>query len=307
MPYLRNTWAVLVLALGIAGSGCANGAPKEGDTGGGWGSSFTSDGGARPDCESGEHECGATCVEDMPNDPENGCRLGCGEPCDVPAGATATCTSAGRCDFTCPTGATRMGNTCSCTPRTCAGAGAQCGAVDDGCGGTLDCGMCGEGQSCEMNICSCPTDDAEPNDVQAIAKDLGELTDAPRTTRAFDAYTLHSTADVDWYRFVVSDGFDVGNPTVDITLSNMPAGADYDLGVWYVCNSGGDGSSCQRGRAEELVGRGCVSDADGSGNERVVLEASCSGTNESGQVLVRVRTQRPADACGAYRLDVDVN
>jgi hypothetical protein len=30
----------------------------------------------------------------------------------------------------------------SCTPKTCAGLGFDCGAAADGCGGTLDCGIC---------------------------------------------------------------------------------------------------------------------------------------------------------------------
>jgi hypothetical protein len=33
-------------------------------------------------------------------------------------------------------------------PLTCSGAGAQCGAVADGCGGVLDCGTCGQGLTC---------------------------------------------------------------------------------------------------------------------------------------------------------------
>lgn len=36
----------------------------------------------------------------------------------------------------------------SCLPRTCAEAGANCGLVDDGCGGTLSCGFCGGGSTC---------------------------------------------------------------------------------------------------------------------------------------------------------------
>jgi hypothetical protein len=36
----------------------------------------------------------------------------------------------------------------SCTPRTCADLGVQCGPAGDGCGGTLDCGACPSGQTC---------------------------------------------------------------------------------------------------------------------------------------------------------------
>ena len=36
----------------------------------------------------------------------------------------------------------------ACTPRTCAAAGANCGPIGDGCGGTLNCGTCPAGQTC---------------------------------------------------------------------------------------------------------------------------------------------------------------
>jgi hypothetical protein len=35
-----------------------------------------------------------------------------------------------------------MGGVTHCVPETCAGAGVECGAISDGCGGTLDCGAC---------------------------------------------------------------------------------------------------------------------------------------------------------------------
>ena len=36
----------------------------------------------------------------------------------------------------------------TCTPTTCAAAGASCGPIGDGCGGTLDCGTCAAGTIC---------------------------------------------------------------------------------------------------------------------------------------------------------------
>jgi hypothetical protein len=38
-----------------------------------------------------------------------------------------------------------------CTPRTCASVGAVCGTISDGCGGTLSCGTCPVGQSCNAS------------------------------------------------------------------------------------------------------------------------------------------------------------
>jgi hypothetical protein len=36
----------------------------------------------------------------------------------------------------------------SCLPKTCAEEGFSCGTLDDGCGGTLECGTCAQGQAC---------------------------------------------------------------------------------------------------------------------------------------------------------------
>jgi len=45
----------------------------------------------------------------------------------------------------------------TCTPLTCTTAGAQCGALSDGCGGTLQCGTCAGGNMCSAsNQCVVP-------------------------------------------------------------------------------------------------------------------------------------------------------
>jgi hypothetical protein len=59
-------------------------------------------------------------------------------------------------DTTCAGGC--AGGACACTPRTCAEAGANCGVVPDGCGGTLQCGPCSAPHICggggELNRCA---------------------------------------------------------------------------------------------------------------------------------------------------------
>jgi hypothetical protein len=51
----------------------------------------------------------------------------------------------------------------ACVPVTCAARGASCGSVDDGCGGTLDCGTCAGLATCGGqgvdNVCALPMDD----------------------------------------------------------------------------------------------------------------------------------------------------
>src|SRR5207247_9053579 len=45
-------------------------------------------------------------------------------------------------------------NVCGCTPSVkCADKGAECGSIDDGCGGALACGTCTADQSCTANKC----------------------------------------------------------------------------------------------------------------------------------------------------------
>ncbi|MCB9788618.1 MAG: DUF4091 domain-containing protein [Deltaproteobacteria bacterium] len=47
----------------------------------------------------------------------------------------------------------------ACTPTTCAKAGAACGSISDGCGGTLSCGTCASGKVCGLttaNQCGTP-------------------------------------------------------------------------------------------------------------------------------------------------------
>lgn len=63
----------------------------------------------------------------------------CG-PCTVPG---ETCGGGGQANVC---GAGQGG----CTPRTCQDAGAECGAVGDGCGGLLNCGSCGPGEVCGL-------------------------------------------------------------------------------------------------------------------------------------------------------------
>lgn len=42
-----------------------------------------------------------------------------------------------------------------CLATSCTANGATCGTIADGCGGTLNCGVCGSGAACQQNRCVC--------------------------------------------------------------------------------------------------------------------------------------------------------
>jgi hypothetical protein len=128
----------------------------------------------------------------------------CGTP-PPPACQPTTCAAAGaECGLlgdgcggtlqcgTCPQGETCGGggtaNVCgappppACEPTTCEAAGAECGLLGDGCGGTLQCGTCPEGETCggggTANVCSAPPPPAcEPTTCEAAGEECGPVPD----------------------------------------------------------------------------------------------------------------------------------
>lgn len=259
-------------------------------------------------CTSGTHLCGGGCIPDLDNDPSMGCSLGCGEACIAPEHGTPSCTAGGECAFSCVSPFRRVGELCTCTPSTCEMLGfVECGAPDDGCGTTLDCGTCDGGGACVAGHCGCAADGHEENDSRSTATVMpgGDLNDAddPDVPPVTD-FSLDDMRDVDWMRWHVVDGFDVGgNPIVTVTLDGVPLGADYDLGVFFACDSGGDAHTCDMGTAS---GGGCVSAQPGAGVVEIArLTTECSGLDENGFLYVQV-SSRTLSVCGNYRVSVSV-
>jgi hypothetical protein len=73
-----------------------------------------------------------------------------------PSGSISTAHSDSIC---CAAGKVQYPVGICCTPTTCAAAGATCGTIPDGCGGTLSCGPCTAPQTCGgggiANVCGC--------------------------------------------------------------------------------------------------------------------------------------------------------
>lgn len=304
----------LSLIASLVSFGCAEGG------GGGPDGSQDSDGGTTPRrdggrrdggggaCPTGQHRCGAGCIDDLANDPANGCRYGCGDACPTPPDGEAACDeSTGLCTFACPPPFHREGTECVCTARTCEELGFMCGAPDDGCGTPLDCGSCAGDGVCIEGMCSCMPDGREPNDSRLETPMLGSLTDAPDSEATVDALNLHDSSDEDWFTFDVADNFDAGNPQINVTLDNIPAGSNYDLAIYYVCTSGGDSSTCSAGMPDNMIGRGCASASSGTTIETVGMGTECSGSDDGGRLYVRITQSSFGGSCANYRVHIAVN
>lgn len=330
----RSLSLATLLALGAGALGCAQGAVVVGDSGSGvvndggavrdatthdapssdaamstrdGGGTTPRDGGA-PSCPSGQHACGAGCVADLANDPANGCRLGCGEPCDAPDAGAASCDTAGRCTWTCEPPFRREGDLCVCTPTTCSALSYECGAPDDGCGTPLNCGSCMVGAACTTGRCACMPDGFEPNDTRATATPRARLSDADDPPDVVLNANIDDARDEDWFAFPITDGFDSGNPRITVTLSDIPVGSDYTLSAYYVCDSGTDASTCAAGSSDNFLGRGCTGNVAGSGPETVEIETDCEhvSIDDDGQLFVRIRAATWMNTCSNYRVVVRV-
>ncbi len=79
-----------------------------------------------------------------------------------------------------PSQVAELVSTGSCVPQTCGGLGAACGAVADGCGGTLECGGCAPGSTCQPNN-TCQAD-CVPTTCESQGRGCGTTSDGCGTT-----------------------------------------------------------------------------------------------------------------------------
>lgn len=125
-------------------------------------------------CPPGEKRCGdrclPACAPGKMRDPNtcacvcsaSSCRNGCcdangrcqpgtaNDVCGNGGAACAACTGRGR---TCGGGGTPR--QCGCTPKSCTAS--DCGVVNDGCGGVINCPACANGQVCSARTCKACT------------------------------------------------------------------------------------------------------------------------------------------------------
>src|SRR5262245_47985102 len=102
------------------------------------------------------------------------------------AGAITGCSSSDTAGTSTPT-APDAGH---CVLDTCAAASANCGKIEDGCNGVLECGSCAAGETCgaggpnicAVGACTKTTCAIEGKDCGQIADGCGELLDCGRCT-----------------------------------------------------------------------------------------------------------------------------
>jgi hypothetical protein len=185
--------------------------------------------------------------------------------------------------------------------------GAECGMIDDGCGGTLSCGGCADGTPCFDGSCGCEEepDAGEPNESIDWAHNLGNFRDRGDDHESFHFKIAH-IGDEDWYVADIQDNFDFGNPRIRVELTNIPEGHDYDLAAWFTCDNRNDDSSCGRGTRDNTYGDGCVASHPGAYPETVKINTDCDGTiDDDGTLYIRVYPITwTGGMCANYRLYV---
>lgn len=160
---------------------------------------------------------------------------------------------------------------------------------------------CADGLECVDGVCvpalACDGDLGEPDDTEANAQDLGEITDDDDITVMADG-VLSGADDVDWYTYHALDTFGhVAEPTVKVTSS-----ASVRVCQFIECDQGGAVGTeitCPEGTQTALSGAlrpGCC-----GGATFTVSDFNCSGSSDDLQVYVRL--DKPTqDECVEYSL-----
>lgn len=133
-----------------------------------------------------------------------------------------------------------------CAPRSCEDVGATCGALDDGCGASLDCGGCDAWYGCEANQCvaaSCIPTQEDSTDGGGKCSSLAQAWTARGINVGYYPFkVLRDTPQYSGdYGGDGSDTLTPGGSTAGVLLQVIPAGAYVGLsstGPWY--NSDGE-------------------------------------------------------------------
>jgi hypothetical protein len=98
----------------------------------------------------------------------------------------------------------------ACVPTTCSAAGATCGSIANGCGGTLDCGTCAAGQSCVGNTCQAQTGSSVIQKVFYIMEENRNASD------------VYGAADAPFFNGTLMTTYDFASNYTDVTHPSEP-------------------------------------------------------------------------------------
>lgn len=231
-------------------------------------------------CGNGSVDPGETCDGNCPTSCDDG------QACttDALVGSAASCnascshdpvTSCVDGDGCCPTGCSfEDDGDCACEPRTCASIGAQCGTIDDGCGGTITCtDTCGNNEYCSGTSCVVQDTVGEPCD------------DYPDCGTAFNSACIIDPAWEGGYCSLVcnDDACPSGSHCADFDGSNslcmLDCDSDFDCDPGYECRDYDDDGTdeCTTPAGTGLTGDPCGSNADCADGS--VCETSISNSN----------------------------
>ncbi|MGE0788205.1 MAG: hypothetical protein AB7S26_21210 [Sandaracinaceae bacterium] len=179
------------------------------------------------------------------------------------------------------------------TPRGCAEGGpTDAGAPD---GGAPDAAMMVDGGGLPPDCLV-----REPDDDRPSASPLGDIDDRS-TFPSGNVSGGVDPGDEDWFRYHDADLFrGVLQPRVDLVIRGAE---DLDLCVYFACDSAGASTvSCPVGETASLGGLdGCCSRGF-STTETVEISPDCTGSDDSGDVYVRIYEGASVSACQAYFL-----
>lgn len=187
-----------------------------------------------------------------------------------------------------------------------AGCGGDGGTADDA-GTMLDGGVVAEDAAPVEDAggdAGSVDDDAGPgcaddgtDDTREGATDLGMIDDRSSFPAGTESGTISPITDLDWYTWHVEDVI-AANVQPRAELRGLAGGRRMELCAYYDCDSTTDSVACELGTAHELTAEihgCCIVGTDPM--LAVKLSPSCSGTDDSGRVLVRVAQQGGAATC----------
>jgi hypothetical protein len=233
-------------------------------------------------CGNGQIDAGETCDGDCPTS----CNDGVACTTDSLVGSAASCNA--QCSYDpitvcqdgdgcCPTGCSfDNDDDCACEPRTCASVGAECGTIDDGCGGTVTCSdTCGNNEYCSGTSCVVQDTVGEP------------CGDYPDCGSAYNSACIIDPAWEGGYCSLIcnDDACPSGSHCADFDGTNflcmLDCNSDFDCDTGYECRDyDGDGTDeCTVPAGTGEVGSSCSSSADCADNKACETSVTDSNNN----------------------------